>query len=414
MSTALLSQPGARAIPPSESIAICNWEMGRRLARVAGEGPVAIYGARHAPEGPARAEGVEVRYVDTAADWRLARLTAPTARLRPRGRPLFASRLHFPAYVRRIAADLRRSPRDHVHVHNAFRAVPVLRAAAPDAVLVLHMHAEWLSQLPARTVESAAGAADAVLGCSDHVTARARAALPRLADRCHTLPNGVDLEAFAPAQDRPERAGCRLVAVGRLSPEKGLHVLVDALDAVLERVPGVSLTLVGDEAPVPLEMLVDLSDDPRVRALRRFHGRPYRDALLERATPRARAALELTGPLDHAATAAVLRDADVLVNPSLSESFGLSVLEGMAAGLPVVAARTGGMPELVRDGVSGLLVEPDDPAALAEAVARLAGDPGLRRRFGAAGRELAQGYSWDAAVARLREIYAASRGRAAA
>jgi colanic acid/amylovoran biosynthesis glycosyltransferase len=91
--------------------------------------------------------------------------------------------------------------------------------------------------------------------------------------------------------------------------------------------------------------------------------------------------------------AAELAAADVLAAPSVPtrggkrEGIPVVLMEAMAAGLPVVASRLSGIPELVTDGISGLLVTPGDAAALADALARLAGDPDLRGRLGAAGRE---------------------------
>jgi glycosyltransferase involved in cell wall biosynthesis len=104
--------------------------------------------------------------------------------------------------------------------------------------------------------------------------------------------------------------------------------------------------------------------------------------------------------------ASLLAEADILVRPSLLEGMPLAVLEGMAAGLPVVASRVGGTPELVRDGETGFLVEPGDPEQLADRICRLIGDAGLRAAMGRRAREVVeQGYDWDAISRRTVEVY---------
>ena len=97
--------------------------------------------------------------------------------------------------------------------------------------------------------------------------------------------------------------------------------------------------------------------------------------------------IELVGHVQWQQLADWYRRASVFVMPSLYETFGISVIEAMAFGLPVVATNIGGLPEVVQDGVTGILVPPKDPDALAEAVIRLLRDPELRRRLGNAGRE---------------------------
>jgi len=101
--------------------------------------------------------------------------------------------------------------------------------------------------------------------------------------------------------------------------------------------------------------------------------------------------------------AAVLRRADVLVHPARWEGFGLAVLEAMLCGLPVVATRVSSIPEIVVDGETGLLVPPDDPAALGEALQRVLADPG---GLGAAGRERARAeFSVERMAERTAELY---------
>ena len=122
----------------------------------------------------------------------------------------------------------------------------------------------------------------------------------------------------------------------------------------------------------------------------------YLEASLARLPADARARIRLHGKRPHDELPAFYRRADVLVVPSLSEAFGKPAVEAMASGLPVVATRVGGIPEVVADGETGLLVPPNDPVALAEAMGRLAADPALRARLGAAGRARAEErFSYD-------------------
>ncbi|OLB15188.1 MAG: hypothetical protein AUH07_03240 [Gemmatimonadetes bacterium 13_2_20CM_70_9] len=97
--------------------------------------------------------------------------------------------------------------------------------------------------------------------------------------------------------------------------------------------------------------------------------------------------------------------ADVFVLPSLFEPFGIVLLEAMAAGLPVVASRVGGIVDVVEDGKTGLLVPPRNPQAIADAIERLLSNPTLRQRMGAEARMRAPAYSWEELVPRILEVY---------
>ncbi|MHB8079863.1 MAG: glycosyltransferase family 4 protein, partial [Candidatus Krumholzibacteriia bacterium] len=104
--------------------------------------------------------------------------------------------------------------------------------------------------------------------------------------------------------------------------------------------------------------------------------------------------------------AAAGADFDLHVTPSRAEPCGLATLEAMAHGHPIVATRAGGSPELLRDGREGLLVPPDDPAALAARLARLLGDPALRARLGAAARRRVEAeFPLSAMLDGVEEVY---------
>lgn len=207
--------------------------------------------------------------------------------------------------------------------------------------------------------------------------------------RAVVVHNGVDLDvaadrggAEAARRDLGVPAGAPLVlTVSVLRPGKGIEVLLDALPAVLARQPGARFAVVGDG--------------------------PARSELERRgaaAGARVAAALSWTG-FRHDVPA-LLAAADLLVLPSLDDAFPTVLLEAMAAGLPVVATRAGGIPEIVEEGVTGILVPPGDPAPLADAVATLLADPDRRRRLGAAGRRRAEErFSTAAWLGRLERLY---------
>jgi glycosyltransferase involved in cell wall biosynthesis len=112
--------------------------------------------------------------------------------------------------------------------------------------------------------------------------------------------------------------------------------------------------------------------------------------------------------------AAVTAALDVAVMPSLREAQGIAILEALAARRAVVASRVGGIPETIRHEVHGLLVPPGDPPALARALLRLAADPRLRARLGAAGaRRVDEAFSVTAAVRRIESIYLEELSRSA-
>lgn len=149
--------------------------------------------------------------------------------------------------------------------------------------------------------------------------------------------------------------------VGRISPEKNLERLAEALDAV----PDLRLALVGDG--------------------------PGR-AALERSLPRDR--VQFLGFMRGTELATAFASADVFLMPSTTETLGFVVLEAMSAGTPVVAARAGGIPDLVQDGHNGLLFEPGERGALGHAVAELLRRDTMRRHLALQGRKFAEAGSW--------------------
>ena len=396
----MVSQPWAAVLPPSESLAIWTNEVGRRLA------PAHEVIAISRFDSPVERDGVRYLPVPSEADWREVKALEALARPRPRRRPVFSSTLYHRRYFAgsaRVAVDERA---DVVHLLNFAQPARAVKRARPEARVVLNMHCDWLSQIDPGLVRRRAEHVDMVIGCSHYLTDRARRVLPRM--RCETLHNGVDLHAFSPAAANGEWAPARLLFVGRVSPDKGVHVLLDALTRVAQYHPEVELELVGDEALPRLDMQVAIDEEERVRALSRFY-RPegYLAPLMTTLPGELRARIGRRTWIGRAELPPLYRSSGMLVLPSVwEEPFGIPLVEAMASGIPVVATRVGGIPEVVEDGVTGLLVPPDDPGALAQAIVSLVEDPARAHALGAAGRRRAEErFSWDSVAARLHGLY---------
>jgi len=411
MRVAFVTQPGHAVVPAAGSVEIWTDEVARRLA---GDHEVTIFASRSPRTVDAERDGLAHRFVAHTGEGPLRRVARPAWRVAGASRrPYFASPAHGLPYWVGVGQALRRGNFDVAHIANYSQALPILRRLAPRTRLVIHMHCEWLMQLDERMLARRLRHADAILACSDHLTNGVRRRFPELAARCHTVPNGTDVEALT--FERPAAPDARsLLFVGRISPEKGLHLLVDAFNELQAERPELELTLVGEEEAPDPGMLVRLSDDEQIRRLEEFYTAPYGETLRARLTPAARERVHFTGAVPYAQVAAHYRDADVLVLPSLMEAFGMPLAEAQVAGLPVLAARTGGIPDIVEHDVTGLLVPRGDSAALTVALRRLLDDAELRARLAATGRERArERFGWAQVAAATGQHLGAAAGTAA-
>lgn len=202
------------------------------------------------------------------------------------------------------------------------------------------------------------------------------------------LPNSINTDFFHSVPDNTQKklknkstvAGQTLVYVGRVSYEKSLDVVIRALATALQNLPHLQLIIAGDgPARIGLEKLTrDLGVANNVRFLGFCRG----SDLLE-----------------------VLWRGNIFLTASKSENMPISILEAMAAGLPVIGVDALGIPELVKDGLNGFIVAPDNPHLMAQKITELAGNNDLRNNFASASRKLALNYAEDKITRLLENIY---------
>ena len=290
--------------------------------------------------------------------------------------------LHYLALVREGLALVRRYGVRVIHANSAAPAqwlVPIARLARRP--LLAHLHISYLRRsryaLLLHKADLLVGVSRQVVG--DFLTD----GVPE--ERLRVIYNGIDISRLqggaSPGALRQQFGiapeAVVIAAVGSLIHRKGQDVLLRAM-SVLDR-PHVHLLIASDGPDRPkLEALArELGVAPRVRFLGFFDDLP-----------------------------GVLRSADIVALASRADAFGLVLAEAGAFGLPVVSTLVGGIPEVIAQEETGILVPPDDPAALAGALGRLADDPGLRHRLGTAARErVARLFSVQQMVAGFHDAY---------
>jgi glycogen(starch) synthase len=227
--------------------------------------------------------------------------------------------------------------------------------------------------------------ADQVIACSRFMVREVTDGFELPPEKVHLVPNGIDTSVWAHQAHAPGESPL-VVAWGRVQYEKGFQVLVRAMGQLRHRLPGVRCVIAGRGTYLPeLQTHIDVE---RVSDI-----------------------VQLAGYVPYDELRHLVGQATCVVIPSLYEPFGIVALEGMAAGAATVAARTGGLAEILDGSEAGLLFEPGNHDALADAIERVVSSPDLARSLRHHAAELlADTYSWDAIAASTAAVY----GRAVA
>jgi phosphatidylinositol alpha-mannosyltransferase len=298
-----------------------------------------------------------------------------------------------PRLASELDRELGRRSFDVVHVHNPFGVMlpitVVRRSRAPVTVGTFHSVIPTqhpLLRASRRALARVFRRLDASIAVSTAVVDSLQPHFPAL--DFTTIPNGIDTDFFTPLAQPVDGLGEKrtIVFVGRFDPRNGVKHMIGAFAALRRTRDDVQLVIIGDG---PLRPVVERLVPREFRADVVFAGR------MNRLRPR------------------YLASAEILCTPCSLASFGMVLLEGMSAGLPVVASRLPGFEFVMRDGVDGLMVDRnDDQDGFATALCRLLDDPALARRMGAAGRQRAVAtFAWPVVVDALEALYADLLGR---
>lgn len=296
-----------------------------------------------------------------------------------------AGKVSFPFKAARLARRLHRTRRYDavwaIMAAHAGAAAWLFRRRAPEVGYVLTLqeghpieYMERRSRLVRPLLRRVMSTPDVVQAISTYLVRYARAM--GFTGRVEVVPNGVDAEAFRDTGPLRSRAGLTLITTSRLVEKNAVGDIIDAL------------ALLPADARLVVIGVGPLEADLRARAAAQ--------GVQER--------VEFRGHVPHAEIPHHLHHADIFVRPSISEGFGNSFIEAMAAGLPVIATPVGGIVDFVRDGETGVFCEVGNPRSLADQVMRLQADPVLRAALRVNGERLArERYTWDLVAAAMRD-----------
>jgi glycosyltransferase involved in cell wall biosynthesis len=300
-----------------------------------------------------------------------------------------------PVKALRMARLVRREKIDLVHTdysRDLFTVVPALRIAR-GVPLVLHKHVGTFKPKNLFVHHYLYPRVDKVIAVSEVIRRNLLNTHPLREDQLCVIHHGIDLERFAPDEERRLRARAELgIAadellvgiVGRLQVDKGHGEFVEVARRILPRIPHARFVIIGEATRGEDEKAQELLDG--------IHSANLGDRLI------------LTGYREDVPD--LMRALDLFLFPTHAESFGLVVVEAMAAGLPVVSTSSDGILDIVKDGETGRLVDRRDIGALTDVVLSLLTDPDRRQAMGRAGLERARThFSYDRMMQELEDLY---------
>jgi glycosyltransferase involved in cell wall biosynthesis len=295
-------------------------------------------------------------------------------------------------------------------------------------MIVLHLHAEWFTQSNFDVLKRRLRHVDRVFAVSDHIRRKTQNDFPEIRNRIETIYCGIDPQEFTSEKDYAasrKKNEKSILYCGAVSPHKGPHVLLDAFRMVVTQDPRVRLEFVGSKTSYPMEENFDMRDTETLSRMAPFYAKhriqrirakfgiaasdagTYQAWLREKIKPDIADKVTFRGFIPREEQIKRYYDSDVFAFPPVwDEGCGIPPIEAMAASLPVVGSRSGGLLETVKEGETGFLVAKNDASALARCILQLVRDDDLRERMGRAARKHALvRFTWKRIASQVEAQY---------
>lgn len=407
---AFVSQPFDKVLPPYQnSVGLWIYEVTKILKK---SNDLIIYTKQNDAKRDEIIHGIKYEYIPTKLDNRLNKYLRKIPKFHSIKHPLFASRFYYLSYILQIAIDLKKRKCDIVHIMTFQNFIPIIKFFNPNIKIVLHRHDNGLMELDKSVTQKELECADLIMGCSNHVTKEIQNKFLEITGKCKTIYNGVDIKSFSRKNNKKKDKLLRLLYVGRISPEKGVHILLDAFNKIKKTHSIMSLNLIGPcNNSGQLEkdfaaQLTETSKDKKIQNLRSFYNKDYRLFLQKELDSKVTKKSFICG-VPRNQLIKYYHKADIFIFPSIwQEAFGIPIIEAMAASTPVIASKTGGIKEIVKNGETGLLIERSNANSLAKAILTLAKNKKLRASFGRKGLQRAiKFFTWEKITKDLLKQY---------
>ena len=416
MKIAFVAQPFDVVPPDNNSSSLAIWidEMSRKIAR---HEEVIVYSRKTVEfDDTTTKEKVLHRRITTSLDDFLNRLFK---RMESIALKVFKNKTSFYyryyyfkwyyyfVYITLVARQAKRDKVDVIVVLNSSHFMPILKWINKRVKTVLVMQCDWLIEFEPKKIRRRLKSTDVVVGCSDYIAQGVKSKFPQFQEKCHTVYNGSSQSVFNNQQkghDLIKKVSEDLsltdekiiLFVGRITPEKGIHNLIEAMKIVSQTNANWRLLIVGgfySNPPSPASLRSESAELDMFESLKEENYETY----LKNLSQPIKDQVEFVGPVSHYQLPVYYGLCDLFVHPSIwNEPFGMFLTEAMSCERPVISTYSGGIPEIVVDGKTGLLVQPNDVHSLAEAIVRLLTDSEQGRQMGLLGKRIVQEkFSWE-------------------